>query len=87
MSRYTPKRRRPGAARGRAEVAESMGLPEAFLRELGDGEMPEDGELMVGDAFGGRWALWGPPADQMKAAMRDSCPTCSSGREHDHGSD
>ena len=54
------------------------------MRELSDGEMPEDGELMVGDAFTGRWALFGPPADQIRASMRDACPVCSAGEDHEH---
>jgi hypothetical protein len=55
-----------------------------FLRELVGDELPKDGELMVGDSFEGRWALFGPPADQMSGRMRDACPVCSAGGEHEH---
>ena len=84
MSNHARRAHRPGAARGRDQVAASLGLPPAFMRELSDGEMPEDGELMVGDAFGGRWVLFGPPADQIRASMRDACPVCSAGEDHEH---
>jgi acyl-CoA reductase-like NAD-dependent aldehyde dehydrogenase len=83
VSNHARRGHRPGAARGRAELAAALGLPANALQ-------PVTGELQIGvpiveDGRGGQWMVTGSVGQRLREELRNGCAECAGG-DHDHGS-
>ena len=82
MSNHARRGRRPGAARGPAELAELFGVPANALRPL-VGE-PRVGVPIIEDCQGGQWIVTGAVGQRLREQLRNGCAECAAGREHEH---